>query len=229
MDSLTLDAPRKTGREHEEAQGSEEQSLHYIADYGDEMFDVVNENNEVIDTTTRARCHDEGLLHRSTHVFLFRMRQEIGRHRPRVEVLLQKRAGKKKVGGSLWDVSVAEHLTAGEDYVEATVRGLKEELGVTIDGADLVQIRQTYLSRQYYEEAALLDHMFTSTYALLYDDMKHGHIVLDGEEVESVQWWSVLDIVVRGKREPQLFTRWLLIELSNLDLVEVGNLITGAM
>lgn len=198
-------------------------------DFADEVFDVVNTKNEVVSTATRKKCHEEGLLHRSTHVFLFRMRQVIGRNRPRVEVLLQKRAEKKAVGGGLWDVSVAVHLSTGEDYASATIRGLKEDLGIAADSADVVQIRQAYLSRQFYEEASLLDHMFTSTFAMLYDDKIHGAVVVDGEEVETVEWWSVADLVVKAKREPDSFTRWLLIELRNLDIAEVGNMMTGAI
>ena len=37
----------------------------------DELFDVVDENNEVIGTEKRAIVHSKGLLHRSVNVLLF--------------------------------------------------------------------------------------------------------------------------------------------------------------
>lgn len=198
------------------------------ADYPDEVFDVVDENNKPVGRATRRRCHEEGLLHRSTHVFVFRTRQTIGRLRAEVEVLLQKRSQKKKVGGGLWDVSVAEHLSEGENYVQATARGLSEELGIRInEGHDLVQIRQAYLSRQYYEEASVLDHMFTCTFGMVLDEGTHGKLRIDEEEVECIEWWPVSTLVKKAKTSKELFTRWLLIELDNLNLMEVGKMMMG--
>lgn len=200
-------------------------------DNGDEMFDVVDDKNNVIGQASRRKCHEEGICHRSTHVLLFRQHQPIGRNRPGVYVLLQKRSEHKKVGAGLWDVSVAEHLSPGETYRQATARGLKEELNLNIDADELVQIRQAYLSRQLYEEAGVLDNMFTETFAALYDEQVHGSVEVDGKEVEEVKWWHVPDVVVQAKQKQsdQMFTRWLLIDLRNLDLAEVGNMVTGAM
>lgn len=195
----------------------------------DEVFDVVDDSNTPVSTASRQQCHDEGLLHRSTHVFLFRMRLEIGNPKPVIEVLLQRRSERKKVGGGLWDVSVAEHLSAGESYQRAAVRGMREELGLTVKEEELVRVREVYLSRQFYEEAGVLDHMFTETFGLLYEEGRHGEVVVDGEEVTEVEWWRV-ERVVRGRREAEgRFTRWLLIELKDVDLTEMGRRITGEM
>ena len=49
------------------------------------------------------------------------------------KVLLQKRSETKKIGRLQWDLSLAEHLTPGETFREAVVRGLREELGVSLD------------------------------------------------------------------------------------------------
>lgn len=197
-------------------------------DCADEEFDIVDSENRCIGRATRRRCHEEGLLHRSTHVFLFRARQTIGRLRAEVEVLLQKRSEKKKVGGGLWDVSTAEHVSAGENYVQATARGLYEELGIHInEDHDLVQIRQAYLSKQYYKEAGVLDNLFTCLFAMIYDEETHGALRVDGAEVECVEWWPVSTLVKKSKSNKDMFTRWLLIELDNLNLVEVGKMMMG--
>lgn len=200
-----------------------------VVDQPDEIFDVVDESNTPISTASRQRCHDEGLLHRSTHVFLFRTRREIGNPKPVIEVLLQRRSECKKVGGGLWDVSVAEHLSAGESYRKATVRGMREELGLSVTEEELVKVREVYLSRQYYEEAGVLDHMFTETFGLLYEEGRHGGVTMDEQEVMGVEWWEVERVVRAGREDGTLFTRWLLIELKNVDLVEMGKRISGEM
>lgn len=198
-----------------------------VADNVDELFDVVDDANNPISTATRRRCHEEGLTHRSTHIFLFRSVRTIGTSIPTIEVLLQQRSEDKKIGALLWDVSVAEHLSVGEDYLTASVRGLQEELGLNISPDVLVNIRQPYLSKQVYEEAGVLDNMFTSTYSALYDQYSHGNMRIDEAEVKDVRWWSVEDVVKQSRQDPSLFTRWLLIELDNIDLIELGKRITA--
>jgi hypothetical protein len=37
---------------------------------------------------------------------------------------------RKRIGPNLWDVSLAEHLSIGETFKEAALRGLQEELGI---------------------------------------------------------------------------------------------------
>lgn len=87
----------------------------------DELLDVVNDNDEVTGQAMRSLVHQRGLQHRGVHVFLF---NEQG------EMLVQKRSADRANSPSLLDCSVSEHVKAGESYLEAAVRGLKEEMGV---------------------------------------------------------------------------------------------------
>ncbi|CDF34827.1 unnamed protein product [Chondrus crispus] len=59
--------------------------------------------------------------------------------------------------------------------------------------------------------------------------MAHGRVRFDEAEVEGVEWWPVERLVKRSKEKPELFTRWLVIELDNIDLVELGKRIVGIM
>lgn len=92
----------------------------------DELLDVVNDNDEVTGQAMRSAVHTQGLWHRGVHVFLF---NEQG------DMLIQKRSADRSNSPSLLDCSVSEHVKAGESYVEAAARGLKEEMGV--EGVDL--------------------------------------------------------------------------------------------
>ena len=89
-----------------------------------EIFDVVDENDQVIGQKTRGEVHAQKLLHRAIHVFVFNKRGDL---------LLQQRSIFKDAHPGVWDSSVSGHLDAGEDYATATVRELDEEMGIHVD------------------------------------------------------------------------------------------------
>lgn len=99
----------------------DEHPLRDVPQRGEEIFDVVNEADEVTGQATRSEVHARGLLHRAVHVFV------VNRHG---ELLLQKRSRFKDVHPGVWDSSVAGHLDAGEDYADAALREMEEEMGV---------------------------------------------------------------------------------------------------
>jgi len=90
----------------------------------EDIFDVVNERDEVVDCQTRSVVHRLGLKHRAAHVLVFNARGE---------VFLQKRSRKKDRQPGLWDSSASGHLDSGEDYDAAAVRELREELGLELN------------------------------------------------------------------------------------------------
>jgi len=100
-----------------------------VAQRDDECFDVVDERDRVLRQATRAEVHREGWLHRAVHVLVFNKHGEL---------FLQRRSRLKDVHPGVWDSSAAGHLDAGEDYPEAAVRELEEELGVS--GVELGEI-----------------------------------------------------------------------------------------
>ncbi len=94
--------------------------LSEIPQRGDEIFDVVNEKDEVIGQERREVVHRQDLLHRAIHAFIFNKRGE---------VFLQKRSRLKDTHPGAWDSSAAGHLDSGEDYERCAVRELEEEAG----------------------------------------------------------------------------------------------------
>src|SRR5262252_3987077 len=87
----------------------------------EEIFDVVNERDEVIGRETRSKVHRLGLKHRAVHVLVFNGRGQI---------FLQKRSMKKDRQPGLWDSSASGHLESGEDYDACALRELQEEIGL---------------------------------------------------------------------------------------------------
>jgi len=87
----------------------------------DEIFDIVNFNDEVIGQLPRRIVHRDGHKHRAVHVFVFDRRGRI---------FLQKRSMSKDTFPGRWDSSASGHLDAGEDYDACALRELREEIGL---------------------------------------------------------------------------------------------------
>ncbi len=91
------------------------------AQQDEEMFDVVDEHDEVVNTLPRGEVHSRDLRHRAVHVLLFNAAGEI---------FLQKRSIWKDRNPTLWDSSTAGHVDSGEDYETAAHREMMEEIGI---------------------------------------------------------------------------------------------------
>lgn len=90
-------------------------------DNQEEIFDIVNEQDEVIGHTTRGIANTTpSLIHRSICVLVFRGDT----------VFLHKRTPTKDTYPDYWTCSCAGHVDSGEDADHAAVRELKEELGL---------------------------------------------------------------------------------------------------
>ena len=89
----------------------------------DEIFDVVNDADEVVGQLARKEVHRQRLKHRAVHVFIFNSRGEL---------FLQKRSLKKDNHPGVWDSSAAGHVDSGEDYDTCAMREVQEELGIKL-------------------------------------------------------------------------------------------------
>jgi len=89
----------------------------------EEIFDVVNERDEVTGRQTRREVHRLGLRHRAVHVLVF---NRLG------AVFLQKRSLMKDTFPGAWDSSASGHLDSGEEYDPCAIRELREELGLEL-------------------------------------------------------------------------------------------------
>lgn len=98
----------------------------------DELIDILDSNGNPTGTTAlKSVAHANGLFHPTVHIWLYTTEEKI---------LLQKRASTKKVFPNMWDISVAGHVHAGEDIVEAAQREALEEIGLELASLDLVKI-----------------------------------------------------------------------------------------
>ncbi len=88
----------------------------------EEIFDVVDEHDQVVGQAPRSVVHAQKRLHRAVHIFVLNTRGEL---------LLQKRSATKDEYPLCYTSSASGHLSAGETYEMAAPRELEEELGLS--------------------------------------------------------------------------------------------------
>ena len=98
----------------------------------DELIDILTpEGKPTQKTALKSEAHKNGWFHATVHIWLFTSDKKI---------LLQKRALTKKVFPGIWDISVAGHIGAGEEILEAAKREIFEEIGLELEEKDLIKI-----------------------------------------------------------------------------------------
>lgn len=160
-----------------------------------EYLDVVDEygkpTGEIVE---RGIEHRDGIPHRTSHLWIIREKNG------RPEILLQKRAANKTFPGC-YDISSAGHIPAGDDHIPSAIRELKEELGVTIDGSDLIccgDLRMDW--DDVFFGKPFHDRQYTRVF-LTWLDLEEDRFALQNEEVESVKWMDLEECVEGVKRD----------------------------
>ena len=140
----------------------------------DELLDIVNDKDIVIGQEMRSTAHQLGLQHRGVHIFLFT---------PDGKMLVQKRSADRASFPSALDCSVSEHVKAGESYLDAALRGMKEEMGVEgIEIKPLVKFRMNY---------GMNDNEISTLYEGLVDP---AEVKFDPIEIEEINYYSVKEL-----------------------------------
>jgi isopentenyl-diphosphate Delta-isomerase len=178
-----------------------------IQSMSEEIFDIVNERDEVVGQNTRREVHARGLWHRAVHVLVFNARSE---------VFLQKRSMRKDIAAGKWDSSASGHLDSGEDYDACAVREVREELGLDLEQIHLTQRRKdaklksssaSFAPLREAMEASLpLQKLFKVDarketgweFCWIYRCESEGPFVLHPDEIETGAWFA-----------PEFVTKWI--------------------
>ncbi len=150
----------------------------------EEIFDVVNERDEVIDRKPRHEVHARGLLHRAIHVLVFNARGE---------TFLQKRSLTKDREPGKWDCSTSGHVDSGEDYDACAVRELREEIGLIVSKAPECLFKM--------DACAETDQEFVRVYRCAAE----GPFQLHPDEIERGEWFAPEAVVRWIAGRPQDF------------------------
>lgn len=87
-----------------------------------EVVDVIDEKDNVLEKRSLGECLARGLLHRAILVILLDSTM--------TRTYIQKRSERKAFFAGMWSASCTGHVASGEDYHEAAVREIREELGL---------------------------------------------------------------------------------------------------
>lgn len=156
----------------------------------EEIFDVVNDRDEVIGQKPRSEVHRLGLMHRAAHILVFNSQGQ---------VFLQKRSMKKDRQPGVWDSSASGHLNCGEDYDACAVRELREEIGLHLPRAP---------ERLFRLPASIeTDHEHVWVYRADAD----GPFQLDPEEIEQGKWFTPKQVRQWMRERPEEFASALLV------------------
>ncbi|MBI3849487.1 MAG: NUDIX domain-containing protein [Verrucomicrobia bacterium] len=167
----------------------------------EEIFDVVNDRDEIIGRQTRREVHGLGLKHRAVHVLVFNARGE---------VFLQKRSLKKDCFPGKWDSSASGHLDCGETYDACAVRELREEIGLEI---------QTPLKRLFKIDACADT---GQEFVWIYRCEAEGPFTLHPEEIERGDWFTPAAVKQWMLERPDDFAGALLLIWKRLTTDERG-------
>ena len=151
---------------------------------GEELFDVVNERDEVIDRQSRSAVHRLGLMHRAAHILVFNAAGQ---------VFLQKRSRKKDRQPGKWDSSASGHVDSGEDYDSCAVRELKEEIGLGLPAPP----------RRLFKLAASPE--TDQEHVWVYRCAAEGPFNLNVDEIERGQWFAPAEIDRWSAERPEDF------------------------
>jgi 16S rRNA (adenine1518-N6/adenine1519-N6)-dimethyltransferase len=149
-----------------------------------EIFDVVDETDQVVGRKTRGEVHAQKLLHRAVHVFAFNKRGDL---------LLQQRSMFKDAHPGVWDSSVSGHLDAGEDYAAAAIRELDEEMGIRVQEAPEEIGRIAPCEETGWEHVRL------------YRTRHSGSVRFPAAEVEAAAWFPLEEISAWIAARPEDF------------------------
>lgn len=156
----------------------------------EEIFDVVNERDEVIEHRPRSEVHRLGLMHRAAHILVF---NALG------QVFLQKRSMSKDRQPGLWDSSASGHVDTGETYEACAVRELREEIGLR-----LAQPPQALFKLAASPET-------DQEHVWVYRCSAEGPFKLHPEEIERGDWFAPEAVTRWMKERPQEFAGALLV------------------
>lgn len=165
-----------------------------------EIIDIVKEDGTPTGVTVdRNQAHEEGLLHRTAHVWILRKRDGIW------EALLQKRSLTKESFPGQFDTSSAGHIQAGDEPLESALRELEEELGIKAAPEDLtpagtfrIQYAAQFHGRLFHDNELAFLYLYQKP-------VNEAALVLQAEEVESVTWFPLREIAEARARNDQRF------------------------
>ena len=154
----------------------------------EEMIDVLNENGiKTGEILPRSEIHKKGLWHRAIVVAIVNEKNEI---------LLQQRSANKDKNPGLWDISVAGHISSGQDALSAATREINEEVSVNLGyNVEVKEFRFMYSFRkqQVFSEN-FIENQFYDFFILRQSGLNKKSIKFQESEVQDIKFVTISEL-----------------------------------
>ena len=154
----------------------------------EELIDVLDENGvKTGEILTRKEIHKRGLWHRAIAVAVINEQNQI---------LVQQRSFKKEKNTGMWDISVAGHISSGQDALSAASREINEVISVNLGfNVDIKEFRYMF---SYRKEEILkenyIERQFYDFFILRKNGLRTEDIKVQESEVEQIKFVSVSEL-----------------------------------
>lgn len=162
----------------------------------EETVILVNEADTEIGQMAKLEAHEKGILHRAFSLFIFNSKGEL---------LLQQRALNKYHSPGLWTNTCCSHQRAGESNIEAGIRRLGEEMGISCELTDVF----SFIYKASFDNGLTeheLDHVLVGQY--------EANPIINKEEVMDYKWLTLQDLKMDMDKHPESYTAWFKIILN---------------
>lgn len=153
-----------------------------------EYIDVLDENGvKTGEILSRKEIHQRGLWHRAIVIAIINENNE---------VLLQQRSINKDKNAGLWDISVAGHISTGQDAISAAAREINEEISVGIQAkvsiTDFRYIFSYRVSQKFADD--YVENQFYDFFILRKNSLRTKDITLQKSEVQDAKFVSLQEL-----------------------------------
>ncbi len=144
----------------------------------EELIDVLDKfGNKTGQIKTKKGIKKDGDYHRAISALITNGK----------EILIQKRSPNKRFYANMWSIFVKGHVQAGEESIDACIREIKEEIGITINPNEL---KYLYTIKEEKSDKDYIENIFYDTY-LLRKNIDLKDITIQKEEVTDVKYISI--------------------------------------
>lgn len=163
-----------------------------------EQLETFTPSFEYIDNASSRQIHEQGLFHKSALVFVCSTNGDL---------LLQKRSDMKLIFPSTWE-PVGEHVKVGENFEQSAKRGVKEELGISVEKLEHILGRHLQCNTVRDENGEILfrDYEFVETYKTVVE--KDTFIKPETKEIGKSKWFLWNEVEEMLIQNPKKLVPW---------------------
>lgn len=154
----------------------------------EELLDVLDENGvKTGEVLPRSEVHKKGLWHRAIVVAIVNDENKI---------LLQQRSMNKEKNAGLWDISVAGHLSSGQDSLAGANREISEEVSVNLGFSVKVKDFRFMTSFRKIQEISenFIERQFYDFFILRQEGLTDENIKMQESEVQAIKFVTVQEL-----------------------------------